>query len=301
MLRRLTRLLTVAFWMLALAVSVSMLPAAAAPPVEERGQPSRRPEATYRTVRVGDTLYSIAWEVGQDYHDLGAWNGLHPPFVIHPGQRLRLLPPAGKSGAPPRQHKVHAGDTLYRIAVTNGLSVSDLAAWNGLKEPYILRPGRVLYLTPPAVDVPRSTTPSPPFTKTPIWVWPTDGTPRTRFMASGASKGIDISGRMGQMIRAASSGKVVYAGSGLRGYGRLIIVQHDAELLSAYAHCAALHVKEGDVIYTGQKIAEMGNSGTDRVQLHFEIRHRGVPVDPFDYLPKKPNVAPQALGTKKSQ
>lgn len=288
--------------MLALAVSVSMLPAVAAPPVEERGQPSRRPEAIYRIVRAGDTLYSIAWEAGHDYRDLGAWNGLAPPYVIHPGQRLRLLPPAGKGGTTSSKHKVRAGDTLYRIAVTNGLRMGDLAAWNGLKAPYTLKPGRMLHLTPPATDVPRSATTSPPAAKTPLtWIWPTDGTLRTRFMASGASNGIDIAGRMGQLIRAAASGKVVYAGSGLRGYGRLIIIQHDDELLSAYAHCAALHVREGDVIYTGQKIAEMGNSGTDQVHLHFEIRRRGVPVDPFDYLPKKSHVSPQALGTKKSK
>lgn len=119
------------------------------------------------------------------------------------------------------------------------------------------------------------------------WSWPTEGTIIGHFSTGGSNKGIDIAGVPGQPIHAAAAGEVVYEGSGLRGYGQLIIVKHNAEYLSAYAHCAATYVREGSVIKAGQKIAEMGSTGTDRTKLHFEIRRRGIPVDPLEFLPKK--------------
>ena len=108
-----------------------------------------------------------------------------------------------------------------------------------------------------------------------------------RYSASGPNKGIDIAGKKGQPIVAAAAGQVVYQGSGLRGYGQLIIIKHNADFLSAYAHCDTIYVKEGNVIKQGRKIALMGNSGANQVMLHFEIRYRGAPVDPQDYLPRK--------------
>jgi lipoprotein NlpD len=119
------------------------------------------------------------------------------------------------------------------------------------------------------------------------WLWPTQGKLLERYSANGPNKGIDIGGRRGQAIVAAAPGQVVYQGGGLRGYGQLIIVKHNADFLSAYAHCDKIYVKEGNVIKRGQKIADMGNSGADQTKLHFEIRYRGAPVDPQDYLPKK--------------
>ena len=119
------------------------------------------------------------------------------------------------------------------------------------------------------------------------WAWPTEGKILARFNAKGPNKGIDIGGRKGQAIRAAARGTVVYQGSGLRGYGKLIIIKHNADFLSAYAHSDRIYVREGNVIKRGQKIAEMGSSGTNRVKLHFEIRRRGIPVNPLKYLPKK--------------
>lgn len=270
--------------------------------VQDRSAPIRQPEAPYRAVQSGDTLYSIAWESGRDYRDVAEWNGLEPPYVIKPGQRLRLYPPPTRATAssPPSDYRVVAsGDTLYAIAQEAGVSYQDLAAWNSLAMPYTIVPGQRLRLTPPGA---RAAAPAHAKRATarpasidadrddggPVaWQWPTDGTIVAHFAPNDGSKGIDIAGSAGQEIRAAASGKVVYRGSGLRGYGQLIIIKHNADFLSAYAHCAAIHVQEGSVIKPGQKIAAMGSSGTDRNKLHFEIRRRGVPVDPLEHLPKK--------------
>ena len=270
--------------------------------VQDRSAPVRQPESTVREVQTGDTLYSIAWESGRDYRDIAQWNELDPPYVIKPGQRIRLFPPR-VSRAPvstsDAYRVVASGDTLYGIAKEAGVPVSDLAAWNRLTPPYIIAPGQRLRLKPP-IEVVNA---SPPLriapssksksidasetTRPVTWRWPANGKIVARFAPSDGTKGIDIAGSSGQAIYAAAPGKVVYQGSGLRGYGQLIIVKHNVDFLSAYAHCAAIYVQEGSVIKPGQKIAAMGSSGADGVKLHFEIRRRGVPVDPLDYLPKK--------------
>lgn len=273
--------------------------------VQERGTPARGPEAPYREVVAGDTLYSIAWESGRDYRELAEWNGLEPPYLIRPGQRLRLYPPpAARTPAPesppspPGYRVVARGDTLYAIAQDVGVSYKDLAAWNGLEPPYVIQPGQRLRIAPPEAGA-RGAAPAVRASRKPradddmtatgtiAWQWPTEGRVIARFAPGSGAKGIDIAGKEGQDVRAAAAGKVVYQGSGLRGYGQLIIIKHNADFLSAYAHCGAIYVQEGSVIRAGQKIAAMGSSGTDRVKLHFEIRRRGVPVDPLDYLPKK--------------
>ena len=118
------------------------------------------------------------------------------------------------------------------------------------------------------------------------WGWPAKGKITGRF-GQGGNKGLEISGKKGQPIFAAAAGKVVYQGSGLRGYGNLVIIKHNEEFLSAYAHCDRIVVKEGDVIKKGQRIATMGNTGTNTVKLHFEIRYRGRPVDPEKYLRRR--------------
>lgn len=119
-----------------------------------------------------------------------------------------------------------------------------------------------------------------------FWAWPAVGRVLSRY-SEGDSKGLDIIGTRGQPVHAAASGRVVYQGSGLRGYGQLIIIKHNDEFLSAYAHNDRIYVKEGDVVKRGQKIADMGSSGSDRVKLHFEIRRQGIPIDPLKYLPKR--------------
>ncbi|MEW6332292.1 MAG: peptidoglycan DD-metalloendopeptidase family protein [Pseudomonadota bacterium] len=224
-------------------------------PVSEQGRVLRQPATGYRVVQPGDTLYSIAWDSGRDYQDVARWNRIPPPYVIQPGQRLQLFPPPG--GAP-----------TARPAPPSPVRA------DAPKKPVVEKP-------------------APPARRTPVaarqlsWTWPAQGELLERFAANGPNKGIDIAGKTGQPILAAEAGQVVYQGSGLRGYGQLIIIKHDDDFLSAYAHCDKIYVREGNVIKRGQKIADMGSTGTDRARLHFEVRYRGAPVDPLDYLPRK--------------
>lgn len=226
-------------------------------PVSDRAtKPEPRPQVKhYRVVHPGDTLYSIAFEVGLDYQTLAAWNGVQPPYLIKPGQRLRLTAPGP-----------------------------------------ITKPARPSQ--PQTAAEPRTPSPSTPAQTSATqntnfviskrgWVWPAKGKVSRRFSVTRGSKGIDIVGQHGQVVRSAAAGRVVYAGSGLRGYGRLIIVKHNETFLSAYAHNRKILVREGVVVARGQPIAEMGSTGTNRVKLHFEIRRRGVPVDPLRYLPRR--------------
>jgi len=281
--------------------------------VTERGASVRESGAEFREVVAGDTLYSIAWESGRDYRELADWNRISPPYTIRLGQKIRLHPPSTtpQKAVAPVAHTVRRGETLFSIATRYDVAVAELATRNNLAAPYIIKPGQTLQLTEPTERV--ATKPLPPKTgkaatpaakvpqKSPAprnanikvssspvgaWTWPAEGTLLTRFNSNGA-KGIDVTGKPGQPILAAAPGTVVYQGSGLRGYGQLIIVKHNTDFLSAYAHCDKIVVREGNVIKRGQKIAEMGSTGTDRVKLHFEIRYRGTPVDPLDHLPKR--------------
>lgn len=231
-------------------------------------------------------------------------------------------PPAevGSLRQPPplkiKTHTVAKGETLYSIAWSYGLDYKELARTNNLDRSYTIHPGLVLRLdtavapvvaTKPAPTVKKPVTGSPaPVTKSPApsrpapvkpvtsnqgsvsWRWPAPGNIISRFSDSGSvNKGIDIAGNLGEPVTAAAAGRVVYAGSGLMGYGLLVIIKHNDQFLSAYAHNRVLDVKEGDDVKSGQKIAEIGTSGADRVKLHFEIRRDGKPVDPELYLPKR--------------
>ena len=271
-------------------------------PITEESTPQRYPESEYRAVAAGDTLYSIAWEAGRDYRDLAKWNSISPPYIVRPGQRIRLYPPSYRKKSVGSGYRlVVAGDTLYSIAADVGVHYRQLAQWNNIRHPYVIRPGQRLRVTrygklATATQQRSTKSPSRPKTlsealpkaaATGSWVWPTDGPILARFTPNGANKGLDIGGKRGQTVRAAAAGRVVYQGSGLRGYGQLIIVKHNGEFLSAYAHCDRIYAKEGDVIKVGQRIAAMGASGANRVKLHFEIRYRGSPVDPLKYLPRK--------------
>lgn len=225
-------------------------------PIRDQAVAGRTPEARTREVRAGDTLYSIAWESGRDYRELATWNRISPPYLIRPGQVLQLYPPASSTArtSPRAKTKPTARDK----------SAEKKTSARKPKSPN-----------------------TKPVAKFGSWSWPVEGQIVERFTPNGSNKGVDIAGKKGQVVHAAAPGTVVYQGSGLRGYGELIIIKHDADFLSAYAHNDKILVKEGNVIRRGQKIAEMGSSGTDRVKLHFEIRHRGTPVDPLIYLPKK--------------
>jgi lipoprotein NlpD len=196
-----------------------------------------------------------------------------------------------------KHHSVQAGETLYEIAFKYGLDYRDLAKFNHLDASYKIYPGQQLALSEKGrqKSYARSTvaTKQTPNEKKPVqvvkggnWHWPCEGNIHKRFSPQGEDlhKGIDITAAFATPIVATQSGKVVYAGEGLRGYGKLLIIKHNEDFLSAYAHNHALLVKEGAQVSTGQKIALMGKSDTDEVKLHFQIRHRGKPVDPLHYL-----------------
>jgi lipoprotein NlpD len=198
-------------------------------------------------------------------------------------------------------HIVRKGETLFSIAWRYGKSTTDLARWNKLGNGSLIYPGQVLQLNGSAVTSSRSSggsasggsgsrpspkpLPSIPSQPSPKWSWPTSGQINVGFGAKpGTGTGVLINGKAGQAIYAAASGRVVYAGSGLIGYGQLIIVKHNDTYLSAYGYNASLLVKEGDQIKKGQKIATMGEGPERKPRLHFEIRRNGKPVNPRQYL-----------------
>lgn len=286
-----------------------------APAVDRNSRAQSRTSATqlsgpgYYTVKRGDTLYRIALDHGQPYADVAAWNSIVNPSSIKEGQVLRIAPPdavenggsvvakpidsgggvesrsldqpavasppvvehEGAIKREPRVGKEAYSDEAYARLNTNGDAISKPADTRLEAKPEPAAP-----IVPPAVagpdDVP--------------WLWPTAGKLVAPFSESG-NKGFDFAGKAGDPVLAAGDGKVVYAGAGLRGYGELVIVKHNATFLSAYAHNRKILVKEGQQVSRGQKIAEMGNTDADSVKLHFEIRKQGKPVDPAQYLPKR--------------
>lgn len=200
----------------------------------------------------------------------------------------------------PDYHVVQPGETVYSIAFRYDVDQRDLMAWNGIGDAALIRPGQRLRLSPPpdagrgrATGSPTtasSTTarrPQPPG-RAIRWNWPTEGPVIAGYGATNKTKsGIQIGGKRGQPVRAASSGRVVYAGTGLAGYGHLLIIKHSDDYLSAYGHNDRLLAREGDVVATGDTIARMGEGPGRRPLLHFEIRVRGEPADPLRYLPRR--------------
>ena len=199
---------------------------------------------------------------------------------------------------------VKRGQNVYRIATENGLTALDLALWNDIPPPYTIHPGQRLRLypggqggtaarpaTPSKPAAPKPAKPTPiviPATSNIAWRWPADGGVIETYAGGDPTRqGIDIAGKGGQPVRAAADGVVVYSGSGLVGYGELVIIKHNDQWLSAYGHNRARLVNEGQVVKAGQQVAEMGRSGASRDMLHFEIRYNGKPVDPQQYLPKR--------------
>lgn len=216
--------------------------------------------------------------------------------------RMSQRPAARHEQAPEGHYVVTAGDTVYSIAFRHQLDFRELAAWNDVGSDYLIRPGEVIRLTPPpggAVAGPIRTTPMgmpvapqpAPRTLEPaetvakfVWRWPTAGRVVKSFGDEG-SKGVDIGGEVGQPVLAAAPGKVVYSGAALKGYGELIIIKHDDVHLSAYGYNRRRLVAEGATVSAGQPIAELGLGPEQKPSLHFEIRRRGKPVDPKQYLP----------------
>jgi lipoprotein NlpD len=230
--------------------------------------------------------------------------------------------PGSENAGKPGYYSVRSGDTLTKIALDHGQSWRDIAKWNGIDNPNLIEVDQVLRVAPPVQDtaanrpskpvvaqsqVPGSVTPPPANTAAaPIsananlpssptnlndeglaFAWPHPG-PVLAGFDEAKNKGLDFAGKAGDPVLAAADGKVVYAGSGLRGYGNLVIIKHNNTFLTAYAHNQALLVKEDQAVTKGQRIAEMGSSDADRVKLHFEIRRQGKPVDPAKLLPARP-------------
>lgn len=281
-----------------------------APAVDRSGPVAKAPPAPagpgYYTVRKGDTLYRIALEHGQDYRDIAAWNNLANPGSIKEGQLLRVQPPNGENAAAVVVTKpVVPASPVESRPLEKAAAVSPPA--DGVrreprvnKEPYSDEayarlgqagemPVKVAETRPePKADVRGEPAPTPVSLGPDdvAWIWPANGKLLAPFSENG-SRGLDIGGKAGDPVLAAGEGKVVYAGSGLRGYGQLVIVKHNNTFLSAYAHNQKILVKEGQQVAKGQKIAEMGNTDSDTVKLHFEIRRQGKPIDPIAYLPKR--------------
>jgi lipoprotein NlpD len=240
-------------------------------PVEARGThptpaAAKSPRGSLRAdeyrVRSGHTLISIAWQKGVDYRSIASWNGIPPPYRIYSGQTLRLKPPI-------------SGNNTSTVKTSKARPI----------------PATRTAAKPIEATAPKSTsrkTSKPAAAKTQLaWRWPAKGRIVSSFKAGDPlRKGIKIAGRSGKPIVAAESGKVVYSGSGLIGYGRLIIVKHNDNYLSAYGHNRKILVKEGDRVTKGIKIAEMGTANSGDPMLHFEIRRDGKPVDPMRLLPR---------------
>lgn len=271
-----------------------------ATPTQAAPQSGARAQAGYRehVVAPGDTLMGIGRLYGQNVHDLVRWNGLSNPHQINVGQRLVVSPPsATRPVAVARPVEVTpitppgAGVqvTPVKVAPIGGRQAYSDAAWAAAQPPGTIAPlpPTTTVATPPAT--PPSTTPAPSTAtaqQNAKWLWPASGPVLARFNES-TNKGLDIDGKPGDPVLASAAGKVVYSGSGLRGYGKLVIIKHDENYLTAYAHNRNLLVKEGDAVRQGQRIAELGSTDADRPKLHFEIRRQGRPVDPMKYLPPR--------------
>jgi lipoprotein NlpD len=258
------------------ASSATVAPTKPPPGAENAGKPG------YYTVKPGDTLIRIALESGQQWRDIAAWNGLENPNLIEVGQVVRVEPPAAEAAS--------------------GVVVKPLGSARIDPRPTpVTAPAEARPVQPPRganAAVATGSAPSQAAAPTassssdvrdadgPNWAWPAAGPVLVSF-EEGRNKGLTIGGKAGDPVLAAADGHVVYAGSGLRGYGNLVIVKHGPEFLSAYAHNQTLLVKEDQAVRRGQKIAEMGATDADRVQLHFEIRKKGRPIDPTRQLPSR--------------
>jgi lipoprotein NlpD len=292
------------------------------PALPSEAAPARAPEAppTY-TVKRGDTLYQIALDHGLDYRELAAWNNIENVNVIRVGQLLALGPPGGAEGGVVTSPLVTtapvtpSAETRPPPSPPSSSGRPNTATFKteprAVKVPYSDQALAQLQQGAPLPPVVAAVTPEPraspaiappaPANGLPArpdaarvpeidddslgWIWPATGKVIAGFSESGNLKGIDIAGKAGQPVVASAAGKVVYAGAGLRGYGKLVIVKHSTTFLSAYAHNREIVVKEGQQVAKGQKIAEMGDSDADQVKLHFEIRRLGKPVDPVKFLP----------------
>ncbi|MDN5925262.1 MAG: peptidoglycan DD-metalloendopeptidase family protein [Xanthomonadales bacterium] len=266
-------------------------------------------KATTYTVRTGDTLYAISVLYNLDWRDLAHWNAIAAPYLLQPGRVVRLTPPSGlvASAATTTNPASEHGFSTPQLQVTTVTDTAKGTAAAPKPEPKALP---ALKSKPPVAPLQPAHTPivapPPPAPVAPAthsvgtqvaqaatrkvagiaWRWPAQGKIIKSYQAGDPTRqGIDIAGQRGEPVIAAADGNVVYSGNGLVGYGELIIIKHNDTFLSAYGHNAKRLVHEGEHVQAGQKIAEMGSSGTSQVELHFEIRKQGKPVDPMAFMP----------------
>lgn len=281
------------------------------PAIQGSGDPTQKPGAEnagkpgYYTIKPGDTLMRVGTETGQNWRDIARWNGIDNPGLIEVGQVLRVVPPGADASAPstkgvastrvearPLDAKPAPSAASGAAAGPTALPPMPTLTTPASPAPVVAAPAGA---TPTATPTAPAATPAGAGAAVPrsadaeediVWAWPAAG-PVARGFDDATSKGLSITGKVGDPVLAAADGRVVYAGSGLRGYGNLVILKHNNTYLTAYAHNKTLLVKEDQVIRRGQKIAEMGSSDADRVNLHFEIRRQGKPIDPVRLLPPR--------------
>lgn len=265
--------------------------------------------STY-TVKRGDTLFYIAWVTGNDFRDLAQRNNVPAPYALNVGQVLQVgnasgQPITGENAVSQASARASGGATATTTSaqkstavvasqptITYSESSGEQSATKMLpnNKPATTTTTVVAPVTAPTTVSTTQPTASSTSTSSPIssWRWPTDGKVIENFSgAEGGNKGIDIAGSKGQAIVATADGRVVYAGNALRGYGNLIIIKHNDDYLSAYAHNDTMLVREQQEVKAGQKIATMGSTGTSSTRLHFEIRYKGKSVNPLQYLPQR--------------
>jgi lipoprotein NlpD len=265
--------------------------------------------AGHYTIKRGDTLYSIALEHGADYRDVAQWNNLDDPTKISVGQVIRVTPPEGQPAV--QVGAARASGPLVARALEGGAAPAQAGKGDGgtktapkaLRLPYsednlaLLSKGAPAGAPASAASKPVAVAPAAPAQPEPPkpaaaprdpegidFIWPARGSVLAGF-SEPASKGVDIGGKAGDPVVAAAPGQVLYTGTGIRGFGKLIVIRHDSGFSSVYAHNREILVKEGQTVSRGQRIAELGDTDADRPKLHFEIRKSGKPVDPMRYLP----------------
>lgn len=261
-----------------------------AAPIEDRSRPGTARGAQSYTVRRGDTLFSIAFRYGLDYRRLAAANAIARPYTIFPGQRLMLREaPARSAAGSPASRGLPTVSAARKVspAAAKGTAAKGTAVKARPAPPPAKTapaPGQAAPASAAAVSAKAASGAASAASAS--WRWPAAGRVVRRFDGT-LNKGIDIAGPRGDVVRATRAGRVVYAGTGIAGYGLMLILRHSEEYLSAYGHSDALLVKEGDAVRAGQGVARRGSSGTDSVKLHFEIRRHGRPLDPLSVLPER--------------
>ncbi len=254
-------------------------------PVDTRPAGSSAYELTadgrYR-VRRGDSLYTIAFTFGLDWRDLAEWNAIGSPYTIYPDQTLRLSPPPSPQGSGVVTRPARTPSPSFTAEQQGGDDAPEDPG--AAAETEVAAAQQAATAPKTAAERPAAGTPVDPA----AWLWPTDGRLLSTFRANDPSRnGIEIGGKEGQPVVAAAAGEVVYSGSGLIGYGELIIIKHSDRMLSAYAHNRRRLVSEGQRVGAGEQLAEMGRDDRNQAMLHFEIRVHGTPQDPMKYLPRR--------------